>query len=907
MHRGSLSTWRCWSLPTLGRPGGYGDEGRPQDAHIFAVMTVMRGTGSLKWAQQPGPRAERAARSVRGLYLTGERVMMAFGQLLRRSRTSAGLSQEELARAAALSTRTVSDLERGVNLTARNQTARLLADALGLTGPDRADFLAAAGGRDPGTGVAAASRALPRDIASFTGRAGELAQLEAGAGAGGIWVIGGMAGVGKTAFAVRAARQLAPHFPDGQVFLSLHAHTAGRQPTRPTDALASLLQTTGIAPAQIPAGLESRASLWRDRVSGQRLLLVLDDAADSDQLRPLLPGTAGALVLITSRRHLTALEDARVISLDTLTPGEAAGLLARLAARPGLDPADPAIAQIAALCGRLPLALGMVARQLYHHPAWTPVELAADLSAARDRLERMHAENLSVAAAFDRSYQDLSAAEQAMFRSLGLHPGTDFDAWAAAALAGVPVPEARRELEGLYDHYLLAETTRGRYRFHDLIREHARDLAADDPPTERDAAVGRLLDYYLHAARAADQQLASRADSSPGPSSGGAPPMRQITGRDDALAWLNAERLNLHAAADYAAASGRPGHVAGIPAAMHEFWRSQGHWDQALALHQSALQAARDAGNQLAEARALTDLGDMQFLTDDYPAAGGTLTRALEVYRGVGDRLGEARALTSLGAVQHAVGDSPAASASITRALGLYQSLADVLGQASALTNLGAIQQAVGDIPAAEASLTCALEFYAEAGSQLGEASALTELGTVHYATGDLEAAARAEQQALGLYRRLGDRLGEAHALTSLGTLQYHAGDYSAAEASHTRALQLYCDLDDRSGEAEALNNIADMIRGTARPSQARPYYQKALEIATIIAAQLEQARALEGLGLCHTLEGNPSEARKMLLQALAVYQRIGSPRARELKKELRDPIADPPPGGSLGTRAANA
>ena len=825
--------------------------------------------------------------------------MMAFGQLLRRLRTSAGLSQEELARAAALSTRTVSDLERGINLTARNQTARLLADALGVAGPDRAGFLAAAGGRDPGAGVAAASRALPRDIASFTGRAAELAQLEAHAAAGGIWVIGGMPGVGKTAFAVRAARHLAPHFPDGQIFLPLHAHTGGQQPVAPCDALATLLQTTGIAAAQIPASLESRASLWRDRVSGQRLLLVLDDAAGSDQVRALLPGTGGALVLITSRRHLTALEDARVISLDTLTPGEGAGLLARLAARPGLDPADPAIAQIAALCGRLPLALGMVARQLYHHPAWTPAQLAADLSAARDRLERMHAENLSVTAAFSRSYQDLSAAEQAMFRALGLHPGTDFDAWAAAALAGAPVAEARRDLEGLYDHYLLTETAPGRYRFHDLIREHARALAAASPPAERDAAAGRLLDYYLAAARAADQQLGSRAAPGPGAPSAAAPATRQIASRDDALAWMNAERLNLHAAAGYAAASGWPGHAAGIPAAMHEFWRSQGHWDQALTLHQAAFQAARDAGNQLAEARALTDLGDMQFLTDDYPVAEATLTRALQVYRGLGDRLGEARALTSLGAVQHAAGDTPAAAASLTRALGLYQSLADRPGEASALTSLGAIQQAAGDTPAATASLTRALELCAEAGSQLGQASALTELGTVHYAAGDLDAAISAEQQALGLYRRLGDRLGEGHALTSLGTLQYRTGDYQAAEASHTRALQLYRDLDDRSGEAEALNNIADTVRGTAHPAQARPYYQKALQIATSIAAQLEQARALEGLSRCHTLEGNHSEGRKILSRALAVYQRIGSPRARELEQELRQPASDSRPAGA--------
>ena len=171
---------------------------------------------------------------------------------------------------------------------------------------------------------------------------------------------------------------------------------------------------------------------------GQRLLLVLDDADDSDQVRPLLPGTGGALVLITSRRRLTALDDATIISLDTLPPGDAAGLLARLAARPGLDPADPAISEIAALCGRLPLALGMVARQLYHHPAWTPAELAADLAGARDRLALMHAEDLSVAAAFDRSYQDLTAPEQKVFRCLGLHPGTDFDAYAAAALADVP-------------------------------------------------------------------------------------------------------------------------------------------------------------------------------------------------------------------------------------------------------------------------------------------------------------------------------------------------------------------------------------------------------------------------------------------------------------------------------------
>jgi len=249
--------------------------------------------------------------------------MVSFGQLLRQLRISAGLSQEELAQAAELSTRTVSDLERGINLTARKETARLLADALALTGKDRTGFLAAARGRDPGASVPAATQALPRDIASFTGRDAELRQLTATAGAGGIYVIGGMAGVGKTAFAIRAARQLAPLFPDGQIFLPLDAHTPGQHPVQPAGALASLLQTIGITPAQIPPSPQARASLWRDRVCGRRLLLVLDDAEDSDQVRPLLPGTGGALVLITSRQRLAALDDATIISLDTLPPGDA--------------------------------------------------------------------------------------------------------------------------------------------------------------------------------------------------------------------------------------------------------------------------------------------------------------------------------------------------------------------------------------------------------------------------------------------------------------------------------------------------------------------------------------------------------------------------------------------------------
>jgi len=252
-----------------------------------------------------------------------------FGSLLRRLRREARLTQEELAEVAALSVRAVAYLERGVVTTPQKETVRLLADALRLAGPARAGFESAARGRAAAGGAAAATRTLPRDIASFTGRARELERLvEAAAGAGGlvgIHAIGGMAGVGKTAFAVHAAHRLAGRFPGGQIFLPLHGHTPGQRPVDPADALASLLLTAGVAPARIPPGLQARVALWRDRLAGQQLLLILDDAVGSEQVLPLLPGTGGSLVLVTSRRHLSALDDAIAISLDTLPAGEAAG------------------------------------------------------------------------------------------------------------------------------------------------------------------------------------------------------------------------------------------------------------------------------------------------------------------------------------------------------------------------------------------------------------------------------------------------------------------------------------------------------------------------------------------------------------------------------------------------------
>ena len=835
---------------------------------------------------------------------------LGFGGLLRQLRDDAGLTQDELAEAAQVSQRAVSDLERGINRTARKDTALLLAGALGLDGQARGLFVAAARGRGtveavlaarpgmpPGAFAAAATRALPRDIAAFTGREGELARLAgalddlcADGGVVGIYAIDGMAGIGKTSFAVHAAHRLAERFPDGQFFLPLHTHTAGQRPVDPADGLASLLLAAGLAAAQIPPGLEARTARWRDHVAGRKILLVLDDAAGHEQVRPLLPGSAGSLVLVTSRRRLTALEDSAVISLDILAPVEAAALLTRLAARAGIDATDPAVGEITRLCGYLPLAIGLIAGQLKHHPARTVGQLAADLAAAADRMALLQAENLSVTAAFDLSYQDLTGDLQRLFRRLGLIPGPTFDAYAAAALNGTSLALSRSGLDELYDQHLIIETTPGRYRLHDLLREHARALAAADDQADRDAAAGRLLDYYLHTALAAGRHFDPRASAYRRPPPGGPPAhVPELATLGQAVAWLEAERANLHAAVDDAAARGRSRHAFAIPVAMSGFMATRGHWDQSTALHQSALAAARQAGDQLGEADILTTLGVLQRNTGNYLAAAASLTQARALYRDAGDQPGQAYTLDQLGVLGALTGDYPAAAASHQQALALSRGLGSRRGEAWNLIGLGLVQQLTGDHAAAAASQHQALALFADLGDLEGQAYALNTLGVVQEETGDYPAAAASQHQALALFRDLGHRLGQAHALNDLGLVQQHTGDYPGAAASHQQALALFGDLGNRLGQAEALNRLGELSLRTSAVGQARDQHTRALAIARHISAAPEEARAEEGIGQSHLHEGNPGQAAAHLQQALTIYQRIGAPSAQRVQETLRD------------------
>ena len=782
-------------------------------------------------------------------------------------------------------------------------------------------------------GVAAATRTLPRDIASFTGRQRELQELvDAAVGSGGlvgIHAIGGMAGVGKTAFAVHAAHRLADRFPAGQIFLPLHGHTPGRQPADPGDALASLLLTARVPAAQIPPGLEARMALWRDSLAERQLLLVLDDAASSEQVRPLLPGTGGSLVLVTSRRHLTALEDATAISLDTLPPGEAAALLVRLAARAGLNPDDPAVGEITRLCGYLPLAIGMLARQLHHHPAWSAAGRAAELAAARDRLELMATENVSVAAAFNLSYADLTEDQQRLFRRLGLHPGADTDAYAAAALDGTDLSAARRGLEALYDQYLLTEPAQGRYRMHDLIREHARALADRfDPDRDRDQAMARLLDYYQHTAALADALIARQARPGPAPAAGPIPAVvPALDGQEQALAWARAERASLFACLDHVTVTGQHARVTGLTAGLAGLLRRDGPWAEAITRHTAAVQAARHLGDRLGQANALNDLGDVRrvtgdfpaaaqvleqalgiyrdfgdrlgqanalhalgvvrWLTGEYPAAAQAQEQALGIYRGLGDRLGQANALSELGAVRRATGDFPAAAQVLEQALGIYRGLGDRLGQANALSHLGAVRRLTGDYPAAAQAHEQALGIYRDLGYQLGQANALSYLGAVRRVTGDFPAAAQVLEQALGIYRGLGDRRGQANALSELADVRRLTDDFPAAARAYEQALGIYRDLGDRGGEVETLNEKGTLHRVSGDLAQAEGCHRQALELARAIASSWDEAHALAGLGRCAIAAGHAARAEVLLRQALEIFQRIGAAETADLTIEL--------------------
>jgi DNA-binding SARP family transcriptional activator len=729
---------------------------------------------------------------------------------------------------------------------------------------------------------AAVRYSLPPDAAAFTGREAELAAI-AGAAAqpGGviaIRAIGGMPGAGKTALAVRAAHLLAGEFPDRQLFVPLHGHAPGRDPAAPEDVLAGLLAATGTDPRFLPEGLDGRVALWRDRMAGQKALLVLDDAASSAQVAPLLPGAGpagggGCLVLVTSRRHLGDLPGAVIpVQVDVLPPAQAQEMFTRLAPRAAASPGE--VAEVIALAGCLPLAVSLLARLFARHPSWTLADLAAE---TRERLLTLAAEDASVAAAFEVSWRHLDPAQRRLFALLGLHPGATADAFAVAALAGISVSEAAGLLDGLHGEGLVTETGYRRYGMHDLLRRYARDHAATLAAADAGQALGRLLDYYQYAAARADALLARQTRPGPPPAvPEGLPALPELADDARALAWARAERASLMACLDHAAAVGQHARVVALTAGLAGLLQRDGPWADAVTRHATAAGAAQRLGDRPGQAGALTDLGAVRRMTGDYPAAAQDLEQALGIYRDLGDRRGQANALHYLGTMQQLTGDYPAAARDLEQALGICRDLGDRLGQARALTELGIVRQLTGEYPAAARDLEQALGICRDLGDGRGQANALTCLGAVRRLTGDYPAAARDLEQALGICRDLGDRPGQASALLYLGNVRQLTGDYPAAARDLEQALAICRDLGSRLGQAHALMCLGAVRRLTGDYPAAAWDLEQALGIYRDLGDRRGQANALVYLGAVRRQAGDYPAAAWDLEQALGTYRDLG-------------------------------
>ncbi|MGW2105748.1 AfsR/SARP family transcriptional regulator [Streptomyces sp. NPDC001948] len=665
-------------------------------------------------------------------------------------------------------------------------------------------------------------RQLPAAVAGFAGRRAELRLLDgmpgdASAGPGpAVCVIAGTAGAGKTTLALHWAHRAAPHFPDGQLYVNLHGFAPVTGPMPPGEAIRGFLEALSVAPERIPDALEARAALLRTETAGRRLLFVLDNAADAAQVRPLLPGSAGCAVVVTSRSQLAGLavtDGALLLSLDVLPREEARELLS---ARLGTDrvAAEPEpVTELIDLCARLPLALAVTAARAAGRPGFPLSAVAAELRDVRGRLEALDAGEgvSSVRAVFSWSYRRLDSVPARVFRLLGLHPGRDVAAPSVAALAGLPVREAAAALTALARVHLITEHRPGRYSFHDLLHAYATDLtAAEDPEDGRTTALHRLLDHCLHSAHAARGRLApARSEVPLPPPVPGSVPHRPED-YEQAMTWFEAEHTVLLAVVDAAGPAGFDSHAWQLPLAMADFLHLSGRWHDWVTSQRTAIVAARKQGDRAGTALCHCESGRAAIRMRRYAEADQELLRALELQRGLGDLMAQADTLRTLAWSSEQQGDYRAALHHVTQVLELQRAVGNLAGQAGALNNLGWCLTHLGEHEKALARCREALRLHRSGGTPLGAAYVWETLGFIHHAVGQYAEAVDSYRQCRDGFRRFGNRYGEADALRNLGESLREAGEPEAARDAWRDALVILGKLE---------HPDADVVRELLRTS----------------------------------------------------------------------------------------
>ncbi|MER7927905.1 tetratricopeptide repeat protein [Streptomyces sp. NPDC096057] len=739
---------------------------------------------------------------------------------------------------------------------------------------------------------------LPLDAAGFTGREDELARLEQVLGPSGqrpsavvVSAVSGTAGVGKTALAVHWAHRARDRFPDGQLYVNLRGYDPDRPMTAP-DALVRFLTALGVSGQDIPLEPDDRAARYRTEVAGRRMLIVLDNAATVEQVRPLLPGTGSCAVLVTSRDSLAGLvvrEGAQRLDLDLL-PADAARALLRRLIGPRAEAEPDAVGALAAQCARLPLALRVAAELAAARPTTPLADLVAELADRQRRLFLLNADGdprAAVVTVFSWSLRYLPADAARTFRLLGLQPGPDLDAHATAALIGTTLAEARRSLDVLARAHLVERVDAARYGMHDLLRAYAAGLAsAQDTPEARESALDGLFDHYLATAAAAMDQLhpaeAHLRPAAPETST----PVPDLSDPDAARAWLTTERACLTAMSAHTAAHGRPTHAIRLSQTLYRHLVSGRHTD-GLTIHGHARDAARLLDDPASEARALLGIGTAHYQLAHHEPARHHLQEALALFRRADDPTGRARALTNLGLVDERLGRFSTAVAYLEQALALYRSTGDTAGESIALKNLAHVESQLGRYDGSADHLHQCLALLRRTGNRYLEAHALMDLGTVETRLDRLDEAAVHQEQALALLREVGDGYGEAGALHGLGVVHSLRDRPAEAADCHREALALYSRNGDRDGEARALNGLGEAARATARPTEALTHHTQALTIAEDIGNPGQQARAHAGLAETHESLADIPTAAHHYERALALYQEHGMPEATTIRKHL--------------------
>jgi DNA-binding SARP family transcriptional activator len=653
----------------------------------------------------------------------------------------------------------------------------------------------------PAAALPRVPRELPPDLPGFVGRTAAIEALDAMALDSGPLVISsisGTAGVGKTALAVHWAHRTAHRFPDGQLYANLRGFDPSGEVTHAATVARVFLDAFAIPADRIPADATAQINLYRSLLADKRVLVLLDNARDADQVRPLLPGSYGSRVVVTSRTELSGLvvtQGAQQLTLDLMTAEEALGLLARRLGEVRVAAEPDAASEIVALCARLPLALAVIAARAAARPSAGLGVIATELREAQDRLAAFAGQDAAtdVRAVLSWSYRSLDPAAARLFRLLGLHPGPEISTAAAASLAAIPMGDARPLLAELSRASLINEASPGRYAFHDLLRAYASELATGED--DQEAAVGRLADHYLHGGHSAALLLNPARKPIDLDRSRSGTVHQALYSTKEALDWFGAEHHVLIAMVDLAVARGLDARAWQLAWTLTSYFDWQGHWRDQLRTTGAALPAAVRLGDPYAQAHMYRGLARAHTRLREYEAAQANYEHALDLYLTLGDLSGQADILNNLAGVFHYFGRDDLSLEYAQRALAIYTTIGDLIGQARCLNDIGYANALLGRYQEAVRHCRLALDRYRDLDDPHGEADAWDSLGYAYHNLGEHRQAIAAYQAALAAFEEFGDRANQAATLDHLGDSYEASGRLQAARDAWRRAYAIYDDL----------------------------------------------------------------------------------------------------------------